>query len=328
MWHVLKKDKSFLISVTFLLLFVLASIGNTIFLDGKVRQVSMQFDKEGNVEVAPFPPSLEFPLGTDRKGYDLLHRVIEGAKWSIGAAFLIAFIRTVFGIWFGMFIAFYVKRTFRTFEAAFDSFSVIPMTLIAFFILETVLTFESWEIPPPFYQRVSFQMMVLIVLALPTLSIYFSNETRKLLSEEFMNAARTLGGSKWHLVKRHLFPNLRPLFLIVFMQQFVQALILFLHLGILGIFFGGTIVFSSGEIESVSSEWSGLIGLYFRSLSANPWIPLVPIGCFILTIIAGNTIVRRMKVAMEKQYEAKEKTDEQEKDEPVTITASSFTFYK
>ncbi|WP_369902007.1 ABC transporter permease subunit [Bacillus manliponensis] len=202
------------------------------------------------------------------------------------------------------------------------------MTLIAFFMLETVLMFGNGEIPPPFYQRVSFQMMILIVLALPTLSFYLSNETKKLLSEEFMHAARTLGGSKWHLIKRHLFPNLRPLFLIVFMQQFVQALILFLHLGILELFFGGTIVFSGGEVESVSSEWSGLIGLYFRSLSANPWIPLVPIGCFILTIIAGNTIVRRMKVAMEKQYEAKEKTDEQEKDEPVTITASSFTFYK
>lgn len=328
MWYVLKKDKSFIISVSFLLLFVLASIGNTIFMNGEVRQVSLQFDENGTVIAAPFPPSLEFPLGTDRKGYDLLHRVIEGTKWSIGAAFLIAFIRTIFGIGFGIFIAFYVKRTFRTFEATFDSFTIIPMTLIAFFMLETVLTFWNGEIPPPFYQRVSFQMIVLVVLALPTLSLYFSNETKKLLSEEFMHAARTLGGSKWHLVKRHLFPNLRPLFLIVFMQQFVQALILFLHLGILRLFFGGTIVFSGGEVESVSSEWSGLIGLYFRSLSANPWIPLVPIGCFALTIIAGNTIVRRMKIAMEKQYEAKEKTDEQEKDEPVTITASSFTFYK
>lgn len=328
MWRTLKKDKSFIISVSFLLLFILASIGNSIFMDGEVRQVSIQFDKDGEVEAAPFPPTLEFPLGTDIKGYDLLHRVIEGAKWSIGAAFLIAVIRTILGIGIGMFIAFYIKRTFRTFEATFDSFTVIPMTLIAFFMLESVLKFANGEIPPPFYQRVFFQMMVLIVLALPTLSFYFANETKKLLSEEFMHAARILGGNKWHLIKIHLFPNLRPIFMIVLIQQFVQALILFAHLGVLEIFFGGTIVFSGGESDSVSSEWSGLIGLYFRSLSVRPWIPLVPIGCFALTIIAGNTIVRRMKVAMERQYQPKEQADEHDKDLRVTVTENSFTFYK
>ncbi|WP_242216569.1 hypothetical protein [Bacillus cereus group sp. BfR-BA-01380] len=149
MWGTLKKDKSFIISVSFLILFVLASIGNSIFMDGEVRQVSIRFDENGEVEAAPFPPSLEFPLGTDMKGYDLLHRVIEGAKWSIGAAFLIAAICAILGVGIGIFIAFYIKRTFRTLEATFDSFTVIPMTLIALFMLKAVLQFENGEIPPP-----------------------------------------------------------------------------------------------------------------------------------------------------------------------------------
>ena len=62
-------------------------------------------------------------------------------------------------------------------------------------------------------------------------------------------------------------------------QQFTQTLTILLHLGLLEIFFGGTVQFlgSIEEIESYTHEWSGLIGVYFRSLTVNPWIPLVPI---------------------------------------------------
>ncbi|HDX9580626.1 TPA: ABC transporter permease [Bacillus pseudomycoides] len=331
MWRTLKKDKYFIISISFLLLFVLASIGNSIFTDGQTRQVSIQFDENGNVQSAPFPPSSTFLLGTDRKGYDLLHRVVAGAKWSIGITFLIAFIRTILGIGIGIYMAFYVKRKFKTLEATFDSFTVIPMTLIAYFILNTVLQFDNGVVPPPFYQRALFEIIVLVILALPTLSFYFANETKKLLSEEFMYAAQILGGSKWHLIKKHLFPHLFPVFMIVLTQQFIQALILLSHLGILQLYFGGTILFSGNEVESVSSEWSGLIGLYFRSFTVHPWIPMVPIGCFILTIIAANVVSRRIKIAVENQniQKTSEKESNEQTDQHITTYAvNSFTFHK
>ncbi len=87
-----------------------------------------------------------------------------------------------------------------------------------------------------------------------------------------------------------------------FFQQFTQTLTILLHLGLLEIFFGGTVKFLGPieEIESYTHEWSGLIGVYFRSLTVNPWIPLVPITFFGLTIFSGNMIVKSIEEAMMK----------------------------
>ena len=64
------------------------------------------------------------------KGFDLLHRVVDGANWDIGISLLLAFLRTFIGLVIGLFFAFYVRKSFKTLEALFDCFTVVPMTLI------------------------------------------------------------------------------------------------------------------------------------------------------------------------------------------------------
>ncbi len=110
MWTYIKRDKRFWISIGFLLLLVLLSIGNTLWNDGHIRQVTLQYDADENPQVPPFPPSLQFLLGTDRKGYDLLHLVIEGAKWTVGISILIAALRMVIGVFFGVVLGTYIKK--------------------------------------------------------------------------------------------------------------------------------------------------------------------------------------------------------------------------
>ncbi|MDM5187239.1 ABC transporter permease subunit [Bacillus sp. DX4.1] len=302
MWSFLKRDKRFWFGLLFLVSIVLASIGNTIWNNGEIRRVSIlyDYDGKGGVLAAPFPPSWQFWLGTDRKGYDLLHLIVEGGKWTIGIALLIALLRVLFGILFGVLLGTYVKRGFAKIEAFFDSFTVIPMVMIAYFMLRSAIVFGNGEMTSSFYERASFEVILLTVLAVPTLAIYVANEVRKLFTEEFIDAARILGGSKRHIVFKHIFPHLYTSFVIVFIQQFVQALIILLHLGMLGLFFGGTIVFYGEDIDSVTHEWSGLIGTYFRSLTVHPWIPLVPIMFFGLTIFSGNIMVLSIQQAMAK----------------------------
>nr|WP_239534563.1 ABC transporter permease subunit [Priestia taiwanensis] len=283
---------------------MLLSIGNTIFYDGHIREVRMLMPEDGKVTAAPFPPSSEFLLGTDSSGKDLLQVVIEGAKWTIGAAFFIGVLRIIFGMIFGIVVGIYVRRGFKKIEAFFDSFSVLPLTLIAYFLLVNVLMFSSGEDAIPFYYRLFFQVGVVTCLAVPPLAFYIANEVRKIGTEEFVVAAKVLGAGRWEVFRRHVFPHLSSTLPIVFMQQFVQVLVLFLHLGILNLFFGGTIVASgAGDMSfySVTNEWSGLIGGYFRSLSSHPWIPLTPILCFTLTIMASNMILASIQGALEKR---------------------------
>ncbi|WP_247739109.1 ABC transporter permease subunit [Bacillus sp. 165] len=237
------------------------------------------------VGIAPFPPSLQFLLGTDAKGFDLLHVIIEGAKWTIGAAICIAALRVICGIVLGVVLSLYTKKLMKKAEALFDSFTIIPLAVFAYFILHTVLVFDNGLPLYPLYQRALFQIAVLALLAVPTVTFYMAKEIQKLGAEEFIDFAIILGGSKFHIWKTHLFPHLLPIFLLVFVQQFVQVLILLMHLGVLGLFFGD-------EFDSVSHEWSGMIGMNFRSLFVHPWIPLVPIAFFTLSIIAASVIVK------------------------------------
>ncbi|MED1412281.1 MULTISPECIES: ABC transporter permease [Bacillus] len=303
MWTYVKRDKRFWISLGFLLILVLLSIGNTIWNDGHIRQVTLQYDAAENPEVPPFPPSFQFLLGTDRKGYDLLNLVIEGAKWTIGISLLIATLRTIIGVFFGVILGTYIKRGFTKIESFFDGLTVIPTVMIAFFMLQSVNTFGSGGETSTFFERASFQVILLVALALPIIALYVANEVRKLRTEEFIDAARILGGSRRHIVIKHLFPHLYMSFILVFIQQFIQTLTIFLHLGLLEVFFGGTVVLGGmmdKELESYTHEWSGLIGVYFRSLTVHPWIPLVPITFFGLTIFSGNMIAKSIEEAMMK----------------------------
>ncbi len=90
-------------------------------------------------------------------------------------------------------------------------------------------------------------------------------------------------------------------------QQFIQVLIVLSHLGVLNLFFGGTYVDygGGGPPKSMYYEWSGLVGVYFRSLNFHPWIALVPIAFFALTILAAQLMLNGLKKASEQANEEK-----------------------
>ncbi|MES5893447.1 ABC transporter permease subunit [Bacillus cereus group sp. RP43] len=303
MWNYLKRDKRFWLGGLFLTILMVLSIGNTVFNDGNIHKVILQYDKTGYPEVPPFPPSMQFLFGTDRAGYDLLNLIIEGAKWTIGFAIVVAILRMVLGVIIGFLLGAYVKRGFKKIEAFFDSFTIVPMVMICYFILSEVLIYTNGTIPAPFYQRLLFQLAVIVLLSVPTLSLYVANEVRKLQTEEFVEAAKILGGGKLYIVVKHILPHLVPTFIIMLMQQFVQTLTLLLHLGLINLFFGGTVLYGD-EADSVTHEWTGLIGMYYPSLSADTWIPMVPITFFSLTVLAANKITDSIQDSLERNRTA------------------------
>ena len=135
----------------------------------------------------------------------------------------------------GLLLGMYGKRSFQLFHP-FDPFSIVPMVMISYFMLNEVLTFDSGAEVVPLYLRVSFQIIVLVCLAVPTVMLYVAQEVKRIKKEEFMLAATVLGGSKWQRLKRHIWPHMLPSFLLLVAQQFVSVLLLLLHLGLLKLF--------------------------------------------------------------------------------------------
>ncbi len=296
----LLKDKVFMIGFLFLSTMLLLSFANTFFNKGKIHQVSIVMDGKGKIlAVPPFPPSSQFLLGTDRGGLDMLHMVVQGAKFTIGIALLIVFLRLIFSIMIGTFLGLYLQKWIARLEKLFDVFTVVPLTLIAYFILLNVFWMPIDGFAEPFWKRAVFEVFILTVFALPTLSFFIANDVKKVFQEDFIDAAKVVGGSKIHIMMKHIFPHVVENWILLLPQQFVQVLIIMGHLGVLQLFFGGTYVDYMGfsPPKTISYEWSGLIGDSYKVLSITPWIPLVPIVFLALSVISAQLMLNGIKRA-------------------------------
>jgi len=136
MWQVVKRDVRFWFGVTFLSVLMIVSIGNTLFFDGNIRELTMMYNEKGELEAAPFSPSNKFWFGSDEKGRDLFQLIIEGAKWTVGASVIIAILRVIVGGGIGLLLGMYSKRSFPVIASFFDPFSIVPMVMISFFCVK------------------------------------------------------------------------------------------------------------------------------------------------------------------------------------------------
>jgi peptide/nickel transport system permease protein len=256
------------------------------------------------IALAPLPPSLEFPLGTDKMGKSMIVVLLEGAKYTIGVAVGLSILRMIAGTILGIIIYLLPQKIVKGLTNLFDSFHYAPVVLFAFLLLSPAYIAFNWSYDPNelFY----YTLFILAFLSVPVLAIYVAGEIKGVYELEFIRNASLLGGSKLHILYNHVRPFLLPKLSLLFVQQISQLLNLLAHLAILQIFFGGTNFFHIGydkfgnrttEPFSISGEWAGLIGKSWMLLTVKPWLVFGPIIAFALTILASNLMVEGIKRA-------------------------------
>ncbi len=283
----------FLIGLIIITVLLVSSFVYTAVYKDEVPKTYYVYDEEGNLKAAaPLPPTKDIWFGTDRLGLHLLNKMIIGAKYTIIAALVIAFLRVAVAIPLGILFSSYLTRFRKNFNGFVDSFHYIPLSLIAYYILFPVLWMGPEGFQYSFFERISIEVIVLTVLTVPVLSVLIGNESSALMKKDFIISAQTLGASKFHIIRKHILPSLREKFVIMFGQQVIQVLLILSHLGLFHLFFGGTVVSYDPLIPdpptTFSMEWSGLIGDSQRFLQTAIWIPLTPILFFAITIYAVN----------------------------------------
>jgi peptide/nickel transport system permease protein len=283
------KQPLFLTGLTFLVLMLTASFGYTVFFDDKIRQ--MFYLREGGrlIDGSPLPPMWKFPLGTDSLGFDMLGKILIGAKYTILAAIAVAALRVFIAIPFGFLLGTLFRKQKKYVNGLIDSFHYVPLTIIAFYILRPILMEPVEGFQTSFFERLVIEVVILAVLTVPIIVSLIGNETSLLYKQEYILGAKTLGASNFRIIRKHIYPAMREKLFVVFGQQVMQTLIILSHLGLLHLFLGGTHINYSRVPDpptSLSNEWSGLIGDSFRYLETAPWLPLAPILCFAATMLA------------------------------------------
>lgn len=329
------KSPPILLGLSVLLVLLLASLLFSFFFNELLApEPRLLYNENGKlIATNPYPPTIVPPFGTDRLGYNILYKVIDGAKYTLAMVFIVALLRVFFSLLTGLFCHFYLfkaKKGKTYFISFFQAFYSIPQVLLAFILISPFLIvgFNDLE----FFQLVIYQVMVLIIISIPHLTLLIADECNRISQEEFMEGAKVLGGSNYHLFKKHMLPHLgRPL-LIFFSQQVGQVLILLTHLGLLRIFLGGAIKVEMGngmgaKFISLSNEWSGLIGMDFREIVLAPWIIVAPLVAFMVTILCVNLITGELEKP--KGRNKVEINNIKSKDNPnVKVGKNRFTFLK
>jgi peptide/nickel transport system permease protein len=305
-------NKSLLFGVSFILTLFLSSLFYYLKYDDYIPQpgIEIRYTDEGQLLRSPYTPIVHPPFGTDPKGRDLFFIILVGAKYTIGAAFLITFCRILIGLILGTALSLYAPKFLKVVSNTSNSLSFFPFSILCFFLLNWVLVHDflyDGIFTFSLIERVLIMILVLTIFAVPTLTVLFASEINKILSYDFIESSRILGGSKLHVLKNHIKPYLLPQVFIIYFREFTQVMLLLAHLGIIGIFLGGgtpeTDLFFKTKIISASNEWSGLIGTWWSFIwTTYPWIAFIPVLFFTITILAGKLIVLGLTEVNNKQY--------------------------
>jgi len=306
MVKLLLKKPLFWCGFLFILLWLIGSFTYMIVWHNYIPIVDMKMNSAGQYISAPPYSPMEFPpLGADDFSRNIFIVVLIGAKFTLGFAILIALMRIILSGVIGITFRLYLPKIGRTLLAPFESLSYFPIALLAYLILHWVLfqdgVIHNGHFTYGFWTRTWIDVAVLTLISIPTTTQTLFNETDTLLQREFIESAKVLGGSRFHIFKVHLKPFLSPRLFLVFVREIVQVLLLMAHLGVFNIGIGGILMkqslFSTGVPAkmypySLSNDWAGLIGIYWHFLwTSYPYIAFIPIILVTLAILSAKGIL-------------------------------------
>ena len=141
-------------------------------------------------------PSLEFPLGTDALGRDLLSRILFGARLSIQVALFSVAAATVVGAVLGLVSGYLGGAVDLVIGRVLDVFFSFPAILLALGIVAAL---------GPHPNNV---ILAIAVVYTPIFARVVRGPVLALKARDFVEAARAIGASRLRIVVRHILPNL------------------------------------------------------------------------------------------------------------------------
>ena len=148
-----------------------------------------------NVALKLQPPSSTYWFGTDELGRDVFSRVLSGAKYSLGIAFIILSIAVVVGTLVGLIAGYVGGLVDELLMRLTDLFLAFPALVLAMAIAATL------------GRNLQNTVIALTVVYWPWYARLVRGQVLWLKEREFIEAARAIGASPWRIVSRHILPN-------------------------------------------------------------------------------------------------------------------------
>ena len=210
-------------------------------------------------------PSLRFPLGTDEFGRSVLVLMIYGSRISLLVGLLATVVAMTIGSGVGIIGGYYGRRTDAAFNAITNWFLVIPWIPLAIVL--------AASLGPTLINVV----IVIGITSWASTARLVRSQVLTVKERLYVERSRGLGGGNWHVMTRHILPNVLPIILANTVLMIAIAILSETTLSILGL----------GDPNSVS--WGSIVQGAFAqgAITIGAWWYLLPPGLAIATVVLG-----------------------------------------
>lgn len=234
-WRVFRRNPAGLWGLGILGLFILIAVLAPFIVPYESTQVT------GGTGPYLSSPSLDYPMGTDTYNRSVLDMWIWGSRVSLIVG-LAASLATMFiGSMVGIASAYFGKSIDTLLNAVTNWFLVIPWIALAI-AMASVLGPSLLNI-----------VLVIAITSWGTAARLIRSQTLSVRNRNYVERARALGASNWHIITRHVLPNVFP---IIFAQT-----ILMVSLAILS----ETTLSLIGLGDPTQPSWGGVIEQAFSA---------------------------------------------------------------
>ncbi|MGB8180362.1 MAG: ABC transporter permease [Acidimicrobiales bacterium] len=213
-------------------------------------------------------PSAQHWLGTDSSGFDELGRIMYGGEYSLTLGMLAGLITIVVGTVYGMVSGFVGGVVDTVMMRILDAFLSIPYL----FLLISLFTIFS--------RSTTFLIIIIGITGWWANARIIRGDALLIKKLEYTQAATAMGASKWHVIRRHVFPNSISNIVTVATFSVADAILFLSALGFLGL-----------GILPPQTDWGTMLQNGTAQISNGYWWEIYPLALmFILVVVAINYI--------------------------------------
>ncbi|MHA1977791.1 MAG: ABC transporter permease [Candidatus Hodarchaeales archaeon] len=216
------------------------------------------------------PPgsSIDFMLGTDALGRDLLSRIIYGTRVSLLVGLTAVLISSVIGATLGVLTGYFGGTLDRLITLPMDALYSFPAFLTALLIVTSMGT-------STFYLSLAVAFGLL-----PKIYRTVRSAAVAIKEEEFIEAEVSIGATDLYIVFRHIYPLCSNVLVVVMTISIATAILSIAGLGFLGL-----------GVPTPTPEWgTDLASGRPNILSGVWWTTMVPAAFIFLTVLGFNLL--------------------------------------
>lgn len=232
--------------------------------------------------IAKQAPSAAYPFGTDALGRCILSRILAGASASVFSALFTVILMVLTGMVFGVLSGYFGGKTDMAIMRIVDVFLAFPGMVLA-------LAIAGFLGPG--------MMNAVIALAATGWTQYARlsrGQVLSLKSENFISAAKLSGLSDFHIIFRHVLPNVfRPLVVTASVN------ICGTMLGLAGLSFLGL------GAQPPLAEWGSMLSSSRQYLQLYPWMVFFPGLAIMVTAMIFNLLGDSVRDVLDPRHKNK-----------------------